>query len=391
MAEDLVASPAGPGRSLRLRLSMAVWLGFIAYPLAAAYSDPRAGPAHLAVVSAVAAVFCGLYVAFCALPDPARAEMDRGLLAGVVVVLVVAVAFLVFYDRPEWDYSYVYCLWPATIASRNRPWPVPLLAGLAVASGAAAGLDGANLLSAALVVIGVGASIYGVTRLVAANEALRRTHADQAAAAVAEERLRFARDLHELLGHSLSVIALKSQVASRLIVDQPDRAAREMAEIEQVTRQALQEVRDAVGGYRRPTLSAELEGARRALGAAGIALREAVGRPSLPRAVEVPLAWALREGVTNVVRHSGASTCTIAVELTASAASLTVADDGVGPVGPARTAPGNGLRGLAERVGELGGTLGTGAGADGGFCLVVSVPLAAGTAATSPPVAGVAP
>lgn len=381
---------------MRARLSVAVWLGFIAYPLAATYSDARDTTVHLVVVSADAAVFSAAYLAFCALPDPTRARMDRWSVAAVAALLLGAVSFLVVYDRPEWVYSYVYCLWPAIVALGGRAWPVPLLAGLAIGLGAAAGLSGTSVAAVAVVVLGVGAGVYGVTRLVAANEALRRVQAYQAAAAVAEERLRFARDLHELLSHSLSVIALKSQVASRLVADQPTRAATEMADIEQITRQALHEVRDAVSGYRRPSLAVEVQGARRALGAAGIALREALGQPDLPRPVEAPLAWALREGVTNVVRHSRASTCTISLDLSAREATLTVADDGIGAAERhPSAAAGNGLLGLAERVSTIGGTLETKTGAAGGFLLCVSVPLAAGLSASAPPasrsVTGAAP
>lgn len=394
--EDQRPSLDGRGRSLRARLSVAVWLGFIAYPLVATYSDARDTTVHLVVVSVAAAVFSAAYLAFCALPDPTRARMDRRLVAAVVVLLVGAVSFLVVYDRPEWVYSYVYCLWPAIVALGGRAWPVLLLAGLAIGLGVASGLSGANVVSVAVVVLGVGAGVYGVTRLVAANEALRRAQADQAAAAVAEERLRFARDLHELLSHSLSVIALKSQVASRLVADQPGRAATEMADIEQITRQALHEVRDAVSGYRRPSLAVELQGARRALGAAGIALHESLGQPDMPCAVEAPLAWALREGVTNVVRHSRASTCTISLELSAGEATLLVADDGIGPADRHPAAPaGNGLRGLAERVSAIGGALDTRPCAEGGFLLAVSIPLQAelstGSAPASRSVTGTAP
>jgi two-component system, NarL family, sensor histidine kinase DesK len=382
------------GRPLRARLSMAVWLAFIAFPLVAAYTDPREDFLHKTVVSIVVAAFCAVYIGYCALPDPARGDMDRRFLFAVVIILAAAISFLVIYDRAVWDYSYVYCLWPAIALTGYKPWAVPLVAGLVVAVGAAAGLDRGSLFTVTVIVIGVGATIYGVTRLVVANETLRRAHADQATAAVAEERIRFARDLHELLSHSLSVIALKSQVASRLAADQPARAATEMAEIEQITRQALQEVRDAVSGYRRASLLGELEGARRALTAAGIALQESVGTPHLPETVEAPLAWALREAITNVVRHSHASTCTASLVVDGRTAVLTVADDGTGPAEAAASpAPaGNGLRGLAERVGAVGGALDAGVGQAGGFALSVSVPLSAEAEACptlfSPPLAG---
>lgn len=393
MFDAVRASQPPPGRSLRARLSPAVWLGFIALPLAAAYSDPRVGVLHLVVVGVVAATFSAVYLAYCALPDPIRTGVDRRLLVAVVAVLVAAISFLAFYDRSEWVYSYVYCLWPAIVVSGNRAWSVPVAAGLAVGVGALSGLGGMNLVSVAVVVLGVGAGVYGVTRLVEANEALRRAHADEAAAAVAEERLRFARDLHELLGHSLSVIALKSQVAARLVAARPERAATEMAEIEQITRQALHEVRDAVGGYRRPTLGSELEGARRALASAGVELSGTVTGTCLPASVETPLAWTLREAVTNVIRHAGASTCTVSLEVDSRAAVLTVTDDGVGP-DSRRHAPafaGNGLRGLSERIAAVGGTLKAGPGDAGGFQLCASLPLPSGASGTESPAAGSRP
>lgn len=382
------------GRPLRARLSMAVWLAFVAFPLVAAYTDPRDDFLHKTLVSIVAAVFCAAYITYCALPDPARGDMDRRLLFAVVIVLVTAISFLVIYDRAVWDYSYVYCLWPAIALTGYKSWAVPLVAGLVVAVGAAAGLDRGSLFTVTVIVIGVGATTYGVSRLVVANETLRRAQADQAASAVAEERIRFARDLHELLSHSLSVIALKSQVASRLAVDQPARAATEMAEIEQITRQALQEVRDAVTGYRRTSLLGELEGARRALAAAGIELQESVGVPHLPESVEAPLAWALREAVTNAIRHSHASTCTVSLVVNAPVAVLTVTDDGAGPAKGTASADnsGNGLRGLAERVAAVGGALDAGVVQTGGFALSVTVPVSAGTETrptlSSPPRAG---
>jgi two-component system sensor histidine kinase DesK len=133
---------------------------------------------------------------------------------------------------------------------------------------------------------------------------------------------------------------------------------------------------------------------RQPLTAAGIALQESVGTPHLPETVEAPLAWALREAITNVVRHSHASTCTASLVVDGRTAVLTVADDGTGPAEAAASpAPaGNGLRGLAERVGAVGGALDAGVGQAGGFALSVSVPLSAEAEACptlfSPPLAG---
>ncbi|MHB1710423.1 MAG: hypothetical protein ACYCV7_03335 [Acidimicrobiales bacterium] len=138
---EVSGGEATGGRHLWGRLSSAVWLAFIVYPLAASYTDPRLGTFHLVVVSTVAAGFSAVYIAYCALPDPARSRTDRRYLVGVVVILAAAISFLVFYDSAAWDYSYVYCLWPAIVLTGFKPWAVPLLAGLVVAIGAVAGLE----------------------------------------------------------------------------------------------------------------------------------------------------------------------------------------------------------------------------------------------------------
>ena len=226
---------------------------------------------------------------------------------------------------------------------------------------------------------------------------LNQTRAELARMAVAEERLRISRDLHDLLGHSLSLIALKSELAGRVIESDPPRAAREIAELEAVARRSLAEVRQAVTGYRQPSLAAELAAARRALAAAGIDCRvDAPGAYALPPEVDALLAWTVREGSTNIVRHSGAQHAGIRVEVSDARAEADLTDDGAGPPAGSLAADGegqtpafaagadgppgpagSGLAGLAERAARLGGTLRAGAGERGGFRLRVSVPLPA--------------
>jgi two-component system sensor histidine kinase DesK len=200
--------------------------------------------------------------------------------------------------------------------------------------------------------------------------------------AIAEERLRIARDLHDLLGHNLSLIALKSELARRLIAVSPERAEAEIADVESVARTALQEVRETVASYRRPTLVGELRGAREILAAAGIAStvagddRIAEGQPPT---FEEALAWAVREGVTNVIRHSRAKHCDVLLLRDATAARLTVSDDGASfPPSDPSSPPqeGNGLRGLAERIAALDGSCDYGLQATGGYRLTVTLPLA---------------
>jgi two-component system sensor histidine kinase DesK len=209
---------------------------------------------------------------------------------------------------------------------------------------------------------------------------LRDAREQVARLAVNEERLRFARDVHDLLGHTLSTIALKSQVARRMIRRDPDGVERELGEVETLAQQSLQEVREAVVGYRKVSLLGELEGARSALEAAGI---EAAIRTEgdLPEDVGSALAWAIREGVTNVIRHSGASRCEISVTGGGEMAVLEITDDGKGLpslAGFARNGDGGtGLRGLSERMRGAGGHLEAGKRTGGGFRLAASVPVQA--------------
>jgi two-component system sensor histidine kinase DesK len=213
-----------------------------------------------------------------------------------------------------------------------------------------------------------------------ANQQLSLAREQIARLAVGEERLRFARDLHDLLGHSLSVIALKSELAGRLIKRSPGLAEHEVEDIEKVARDALREVREAVAGYRQPTLKAELAGAREAMLAAGIECRVEEEVAAVPPAIEAVLAWTVREGATNVIRHSSAHRCTIRASQKDGVASVEVIDDGRGGT----PQPGSGLRGLEERVRERGGTLSAGALPHEGFRLRVWLPLAASSTPTAP-------
>jgi len=168
------------------------------------------------------------------------------------------------------------------------------------------------------------------------------------------ERERIARDLHDLLGHTLSTITLKSELASRLATRDPERAAREMADVERISREALSQVRQAVRGYRSSGLEGELANAKLALEAAGVEYDYYFERVDLPPAAEGALALALREGVTNVVRHAGARRCQVRLEARGSSALLTVTDDGTLPEG---VAFGSGLSGMRSRVEALGGAV----------------------------------
>lgn len=185
------------------------------------------------------------------------------------------------------------------------------------------------------------------------DAALRLAREEVVEMAKVAERERIARDLHDLLGHTLSVIVLKAELASKLADRDPQRAAEEIREIEKVSRTALAEVRSAVEGYRVRGLVGELESARVALGAAGVRLDANIAPMTLSPKHETVLALVLRESVTNVVRHAGASVCGVDFGVEKGNLVLTIHDDGVG--GPLRE--GSGLLGMRERVVSAGGKL----------------------------------
>lgn len=224
-----------------------------------------------------------------------------------------------------------------------------------------------NTLYVDLPIATASAAVFGLASVVKRNRDLAAAHEELKALAVEQERARFARDLHDLLGHSLTVITVKSELAGRLLAVDPARAATEVADIERLAREALADVRATVAGYRGVTLAAEISSARAALDAAGVSAE-------LPGAVdEVPgdrrelFGWVLREGVTNVLRHADARRVQVALSPT----SVEIVDDGRG-VGSG--VDGNGLSGLRERLAQAGGRLDAGPVDGGGFRLYAEVP-----------------
>ncbi len=213
------------------------------------------------------------------------------------------------------------------------------------------------------------------------NRELRLARREIARLAVSEERLRFARDLHDLLGHSLSLITLKSELAEQLIPEDPEQAQREIRDIETAARTALQEVREAVAGYRKTTLASELQRAHELLAAAGIRCIVQNDAGVLSASIEGVLTWVVREGVTNVMRHSRAKQCVISLTRQPGEICLNVTDDGQGgklqvsPLWWQSGQPGNGLRGIRERVETFGGRCEAGSVGKQGFRLGVILPL----------------
>ncbi|MEU8786085.1 histidine kinase [Streptomyces sp. NPDC048637] len=202
--------------------------------------------------------------------------------------------------------------------------------------------------------IGYGTFLSGIVTatvlsLFDAIQKLNATRQELARSAVEKERLRFSRDLHDLLGHTLSVVVVKAEAVRRLAPRNLDAALAQAADIEAVGRQALTEIREAVSGYREGGLTTELDRARSALEAAGIEPVVRQAGPPLPPQAGALLGWVVREGVTNTVRHSRATRCEIAVHADEERVRLTITDDGRGPVSSG-TAPAPGLAWLRDRM-----------------------------------------
>ncbi|MBP2706094.1 hypothetical protein JOL79_19995 [Microbispora sp. RL4-1S] len=269
--------------------------------------------------------------------------------------------------------------WATTACGwRRTPRSRPQLAALAAAAGLiglAHGLPAAGALALAVFVLLPGIFAAQARQSADLVAELQETRRELARLAVVEERNRIARDLHDLVGHSLSVVAVKTELARRLVTAAPERAETELDDIESVVRRALAEIRQAVTNYRQPTLAAEIAGAVSAARSAQIHCTVDIPDTwELPVPVEGLLAWTVRESVTNVLRHSGAAHCWITLDLVERAVSVEIRDDGRGPEGGGA---GNGITGLSERAAALGGQIQVGEPAEGGFRIRVRVPLEA--------------
>jgi len=218
------------------------------------------------------------------------------------------------------------------------------------------------------------AGLYGATRLVRLVDQLRDARADLAELAIGRERLRISRDLHDLLGQSLSAVSLKGDLAIGLLArNEVPRAVGEIESLVTVARSALHDLRDIA--HREPpiALSSEIQRAADLLASTGTETRVDIAVDKLPPVVDELFAWALREGVTNVLRHSAATVCTIAIGQQDGVVRLEIVNDGAMP----RSAGGNGLSGLAARAGALSGAASARSIGDGRFRLRVDVPEAA--------------
>jgi two-component system, NarL family, sensor histidine kinase DesK len=342
------------------------WLLFQLFPIADLVTEPR--PVGIRIAAGLTlAVFTGAYLmvfgrAFARGCAPAYRQLALVAVLGVGLAVTMGTA---------WAGLMIYLSAAVAVTLPERwVWPA-VLGATAVSAGVIAREDLlADVFILPVMCVLTAFALRGTRYLVSVNAELLEAREELARSAVAEERMRFARDLHDLLGHSLSLIALKSELAGRLAERDPVRARQEMADVEAAARRALAEVRDAVSGYRQVSLAQALVEARSALSAAGIALRAPAPAGPLPGAVDAVLGWVVREATTNVLRHSGARSVVVELATTGDDVTLTVTDDGRGGTGPR----GTGLSGLEERVASIGGRLTAGPADGRGFRLAVVLP-----------------
>ena len=334
-----------------------------------------ASDGDLATKLAATALLAVVYAAFLALPPLLWWEGERVRLIGIACYFALTLALVPFIGIAAcWTWVYVACVVGMVIAR------------FALATGIILGLGALQLLIfvlagtfeddwyIALITVSIGVMMSAFARQIDALRRLRNAQGEIARLAVVEERARFSRDMHDVLGHSLTVVTVKSELARRLIPSDPARAEEELADIERLTRSALADLRAAVAGYREMSLSTELAAAQAGLAAADIQAHLPRNGEEVAPDLRELFGWVLREGVTNVIRHSRSQNCWVRV----GPDSLEIEDDGRGPA--AGQAPvgaagverqGSGIAGLTARAEASGATVSVAEGPRGGTLLTV--------------------
>jgi two-component system sensor histidine kinase DesK len=387
----------GTGSPLRWFFS-SVWLVYLISPVAGLFGHHH-GVAWIAGGLAVTVAFCAIYLSVLMYDD----EHPRLARYGLVAIVVLAALACAVYGK-EWTPLWIYVSAATGMVLAPAGRRVAMLGILAIGACytffswlSHFGLG--NFVAVLLPVLLVGVAMMGFRWQITLMHELAQARETVAKLATNEERLRLARDMHDLTGQSLSMITLKSELAAKRLARLPSSAERdsvlaELGDIGRVSRQTLHDIREAVSGYRRPTLAIEAITARNALEAAGIGLDDdaelTLRSGTFDPDTEAVLAWCLREAVTNVIRHSGARRCRIRLADHGGELSLEVTDDGLGFADQDPETPGgSGLRGMSERLSAIGGRLSLAPADPGhkdhndrGFRLVATVPAAPTMAAT---------
>jgi two-component system, NarL family, sensor histidine kinase DesK len=335
---------------LRVRWGALALLGFLAFPVAAL---PQVGPVAVPFLAVFALAYARVIWRNTPVPHQNRAP------CALAVTLLTGAAAIPLLGN-DWLSGFGFYAAVLLLISFNRRWQlliwisIPLalaVIGLAVFSASPSSM----LVMIVLLALVIGL-IMAVLRQLHTEVALRNARADLARLAVANERMRIARDVHDILGQHLSAVVLKSELAA----GNPETARQEMLEVAAIAREALAEVRAAVSGYRRSSLAVEAQSARALLDAADVDVTVHGSLEGLPEEVDQVAAWVVREATTNVIRHARASTCEIKIlRPEDDSVILEIRNDGVGASRESSASWGNGLNGLAERVSSIGGVLDT--------------------------------
>lgn len=388
LQEIIVAS----GISVQLwRLYAYFWFVCLVFPILSLIQTPPSGFNLLVTASGIIIFICVYFWVMWPHPLSDRARTRLGLQTSLTLLvgLTVLILLLSIINGSSflWLFIGVSAIAGMTLSFRNASIVVMGLTLLTIASNL--GIDGSiasanwlQIIPLALLVRGLGLDMIGFVRLADALRELHRAREELAYQAVTDERLRMARDLHDLLGHTLSLITLKSELAGRLLEKDPGAATQQVHEVEHVARQALREVREAVAGYRQRTLRGELDGAQQILEAAGMECVIEYESDSIPSGTDTVLAWVIREGVTNVIRHSRAQHCRISIISSDGSVRAEIHNDGYPRQEGPTVEKGNGLSGLAERVANEGGKLEMGMqpmSQGPGFWLKVEIPIRSNT------------
>ena len=367
----------------------AVWLVYLVGPVAALFKGNH-GAAWIAGGVVLTVLFCAVYIVVLGTWErhPRRANI------GLAVIAALAVVACLVYGQ-DWTAMWIY-----VSAATGFVFPGRRRAFLAVAAVGACFVlmswithePASTYVAVLLSVVLIGWAMIGFRLQLVLMYELRQARETVAKLAANEERLRLARDMHDLTGQSLSLITLKSELAARRVARlrqsaELDAVLSDVTDIGRVSRQTLQDIREAVSGYRRPTLAVEIITARASMDAAGIRLDDdpalTMRSGTFDPDAEAALAWCLREAATNVIRHSAAANCRIRLTERSGELSLEVTDNGrgltavAGPAGPDLPS-GTGLHGISERLSAVGGRFSVGSiGRDGrGFRLIATVPAA---------------
>jgi two-component system sensor histidine kinase DesK len=359
----------GTGGPLRWLFS-SIWLVYLVQPVSELFGHHH-GVLWTAGGLAITAAFCVIYAPAIIDVDK-RPRLARG---GLAALFVLAALASVVYGQ-DWTPLWIYVSAAAgMILAATAPRRLALLGVLFVGACYAffswlSHLDTSNFLGVLLPVVLVGLAMIGFRLQITLMRELARARGTVAKLAANEERLRLARDMHDLTGQSLSMITLKSDLAAKRLTRLPASAERdavltELDDIARVSRQTLHDIREAVSGYRRPTLAIEVITARNALEAAGVGLDDdpelTLRSGTFDPDNEAVLAWCLREAVTNVIRHAGARSCRIRLLAHGPELSLEVTDDGRGFIDhDTQATRGSGLRGMSERLSAAGGRMSLG-------------------------------